>query len=67
VGCGKPGVTICASCSKQRRYRQKLAARINLLEAREPELYKRLDELSRLPLDGNERAWDDFCIQIKSE
>jgi hypothetical protein len=44
-----------------------LAARINLLEAREPELYKRLDELSRLPLDGNERAWDDFCIQIKSE
>jgi hypothetical protein len=41
-------------------------ARANLLQKRDPALYKRLDEMSRLPLQ-EEQAWDKFCIEIKAE
>ena len=34
---------------------------------REPELYKRLDELSRVPFEGNHESWGEFCIEIKAE
>jgi hypothetical protein len=36
----------------------------NPLQERAPELYKRLDELSRLPLEKNKEVWDEFCIEI---
>ena len=67
VGCGQAGVTICAACSKKSRYRHKAAARGNPLEKRSPRLYKHLDELSRSPLDGNKRLWDEFCIEIRAD
>jgi len=67
VGCSQAGVTICAACSKKSRYRQKAAARGNPLEKRSPQLYKHLDELSRSPLDGNKRLWDEFCIEIRAD
>jgi hypothetical protein len=36
----------------------------NPLQERDPELYKQLDELSRLPFEGNKEAWDEFCIEM---
>lgn len=59
-GCGKIGVTICAKCCKKRG----VIARLHPLQERDPELYKRLDEMSRLPLQGNKQLWDEFCIEI---
>src|SRR5664280_327909 len=65
--CGKVGVTICASCSKRgRRYKTALA-QAHPLQERDPELYKRLDKMSRLPLKGNQKLWDEFCIEIGAE
>src|SRR5664280_950153 len=62
--CGEPGVSICAKCSKKgRRYKTALAQAHPLLE-RDPALYKRLDQMSRLPLKGNKKSWDDFCVEI---
>src|ERR1035441_9678538 len=62
--CGEPGVSICARCSKKgRRYKTALAQAHPLLE-RDPALYKRLDQMSRLPLKGNQKSWDDFCAEI---
>jgi|NGEPerStandDraft_6_1074524.scaffolds.fasta_scaffold52573_1 hypothetical protein len=64
--CGKAGVSICAKCSKKgRRYKTALA-RANPLQERDPELYKRLDEMSRLSLQGNRQVFDEFCIEIKA-
>ncbi len=64
AGCGKPGVSICAKCAKT-GYRTAVA-RANPLEKREPELYKRLDQMSRLSLEGNKKLWDEFCIEINA-
>src|SRR5664279_514899 len=62
--CGESGVSICARCSKKgRRYKTALAQANPLLE-RDPALYKRLDQMSRLPLKGNQKSWDDFCAEI---
>lgn len=63
--CGKIGVSICAWCSKKPRYKT-MMARAHPLQEREPELYKRLDEMARLPLQGNQQLWDEFCIEIKA-
>src|SRR5664280_1759522 len=66
-GCGKTGVSICARCSKKgRRYKTALA-RAHPLQKRDPELYKRLDEMSRLSLQEIKQLWDEFCIEIKAE
>src|ERR1019366_7348371 len=43
-GCGKPGVSICARCSKKPRYKAALA-RVHPLQERDPELYS--DEQTR--------------------
>ena len=40
-------------------------ARANLLQKRDPALYQRFDEMSRLPLQ-EKQAWDKFCIEIKA-
>src|SRR6266567_4045697 len=56
LGCGKTGVSICAKCSKTPGYRTRLA-RAHPLQERDPELYKWLDEMSRLPLQGNQQLW----------
>jgi hypothetical protein len=66
AGCGKPGVGICAKCCKKPEYRLASFARANPLRKRAPELYRRLDDLSRLPLDGNRNLWDEFCVDIKA-
>jgi len=63
VGCGRPGVSICSACSRKPRYR----ARANPLEKRDPELYKRLSTLSRLPLAENKEQWDEFCVEIGAD
>ncbi len=64
-GCGKTGVSICARCSKKPGYKT-MIARANPLQERDAELYKRLDEMSRLPLQENKQVWDEFCIEIKA-
>jgi hypothetical protein len=64
--CGKAGVSICTKCSKGGRSYKAALARSNPLQERDPETYKRLDELSRLPLKGNKQLWDEFCIEIKA-
>src|SRR5271166_3807735 len=65
--CGKTGVSICARCSKKgRRYKTALA-RAHPLQKRDPELYKRLDDMSRLSLQEIKQLWDEFCIEIKAE
>lgn len=60
-GCSKPIVSLCARCA-EREY--SVLARENPLCEREPELYKKLDELSRLPLQGNEELYGEFCVEI---
>lgn len=65
--CGKAGVSICAKCSKKGRRYTTALARAHPLRERDPELYKRLDEMSRLPLRGNRQLWDEFCKEIKAE
>ena len=65
-GCGKTGVSICARCSKKPGYKTALA-RAHPLQERDPELYKRLDEMSRLSPQENKPFWDEFCIEIKAE
>ena len=66
--CGKPGVSICAQCSapNKKKYRRAIA-QAHPLQERDPELYKRLDKMSRLPLKGNQKLWDDFCAEIGGE
>lgn len=64
AGCGKTGVSICAKCAKT-GYR-KAFARANPLQKRDPELYERLDQMSRLSLEDNKKLWDEFCIEIKA-
>jgi hypothetical protein len=66
AGCGKPGVGICAKCCKKPKYRMAAVARANPLRNRDPETFQRLDDLSRLPLDGNRNLWDEFCVDIKA-
>ncbi|HME32872.1 MAG TPA: hypothetical protein VKG65_08990, partial [Terriglobales bacterium] len=66
AGCGKIGVSICARCSRKPRYRTAIA-RAHPLQERDPELYKRLDEMSRLSFRENKQSWDEFCIEIKAE
>ena len=67
-GCGKPGVSICAKCAvpNKKKYRTP-TAQAHPLQERDPELYKRLDKMSRLPLNGNQKLWDEFCIEIGAE
>jgi hypothetical protein len=64
-GCGKTGVSICARCSKKPGYKTALA-RAHPLHERDPELYKRLDEMSRLSPQEIKPLWDEFCIEIKA-
>jgi len=64
AGCGKIGVSICAKCART-GYRR-VIARANPLQERDPELYKRLDEMSRLSLEDNKESWDEFCIEINA-
>jgi hypothetical protein len=64
AGCGKPGVSICAKCAKT-GYRTEVA-RANPLQKRDPELYNRLDQMSRMSLEDNKKLWDEFCIEIKA-
>lgn len=64
-GCGKIGVSICARCAKTKG--RILAARACPLNERNPELYKRLDDLSQRPLQGNKQLWDEFCVEIGAE
>jgi hypothetical protein len=66
AGCGKVGVSICAVCSKKPRYKT-MMARANPLQERDPELYKRLDEMSRWSLQEVKGFWDEFCLEIKAE
>src|ERR1039458_3508856 len=67
VVCGKIGVSVCAKCSapRKRKYRTEIA-QAHPLQERDPELYKRLDGMSRLPLQGNQQLWDEFCVEIKA-
>jgi hypothetical protein len=65
-GCGKVGVSICARCSKKPGYKA-MIARAHPLQERDPELYKRLDEMSRVSLQENKQLWDEFCREIKAE
>ena len=61
---GKAGVSICAKCSKKGRRYTTALARAHPLQERDPELYKRLDELSRLPLQKHKQLWDEFSLDI---
>jgi hypothetical protein len=65
-GSGKTGICICPRCSKHSGSRT-LIARANPLREREPQLYKLLDEMSRLSLQENKRLWDELCIEINAE
>jgi hypothetical protein len=66
--CGTPGVSICAQCSapKKKKYRRAIK-QAHPLRERNPALYKRLDQMSRLPLKENQKLWDDFCVEIGGE
>jgi hypothetical protein len=65
LGCGKIGVSVCAKCAKSKG--RILAARSCPLKERDPELYKRLDDLSQRPLEGNKQLWDEFCVEIDAQ
>ena len=62
--CGKAGLSVCAKCSKKGRRYTTALARAHPLQERDPELYKRLDELSRLPLQEHKQLWDEFSLDI---
>ena len=68
VGCGKPGVSTCAKCAvpNKKKYRAP-TAQAHPLQGRDPKLYKRLDEMSRLPIQGNQQLWDEFCAEIGAQ
>ncbi len=57
---------ICCRCDSPaaKRKRALAAKAATPLEERDPELYKRLDELSRLPLEGNGAVWNEFVLEI---
>jgi len=57
---------ICSWCDSPAAKRKRTLAvkAATPLEERDPELYKRLDELSRLPLEGNGAVWNEFVLEI---
>ena len=62
-GCGKTERQhLHAKCSNKPGYRTTLA-RAHPLQQRDPKLYKRLDEMSRLPLRGNKQVSGMSSVQ----
>ena len=43
-----------------------MIARAHPLQERDPEFYKRLDEMSRLSIEEVKQLWNEFCIEIKA-
>src|SRR5262245_60883596 len=71
LGCGQTGVSICARCSKKPGYKTALA-RAHPLQDRDPELYARLDQMCRVPLEESWQSWgmegvDGLCMDIGAE
>jgi len=63
--CGKAGASICATCAqpRKRKYRAAIAL-AHPQQERDPGPYKRIEQMSRLPLESHTQLWGEFCVEI---